>query len=280
MNARSRRTVEALSLEEAATSLGLHYMTVYRYIRLGRLPAEQRNGRWWIKTEDLENLAQPAPKGRGTRPGRFGRPRLGLVNRMLDGDAPGSWAIVEMLLGGGASPTDVYLHVLGPALREIGKRWESGQIDVGDEHRASAVAMRILGRLGPRFVGRGTPAAGTILIGGAPGDPHLIPAAMLADILRSRRFRVVDLGANVPAESFLAAIESIADLRAVGISVSDQRRFAETASVISMLHRSRPTLQILAGGPALTDRDSALELGADDWAPDGPSAADLLEHAG
>lgn len=269
---------ELVPLDEAARRLGLHYMTVYRYVRLGRLPAEQRGGRWWIKPADLVSLAEaaPSPPGRGSRPQRWTDPRQRLVQRLQRGDGPACWAIVEQALARGASPTDVYLRLLAPSMAEIGERWAAGSCSVEAEHRASAVALRIVGRLGPRFARRGTPIGGTILLGGAPGDPHLLPLAMLADILRSSRLNVVDLGADVPVESFLEAVGVIDDLRAVGISLSDADLAREAARAIAALRRARPSLRLLAGGPALPDREGALALGADDWAADALGAARLL----
>ena len=196
---------------------------------------------------------------------------------MLKGDVAGCWAIVEQILARGTSPTDVYVEVLGPALREIGDRWESGGASVGEEHRASAVAMRIIGRLGPLFARRGTPVAGTVLLAGAPGDPHMLPVSMLADILRNRGFKIADLGGNVPEASFLEAAYVFDDLRAVGVSVSDEACIPAAASVMTELRRDNPTLVLLAGGPALPDRDAAISIGADDWASDGVAAASLLE---
>ena len=36
-----------LSLSEAADLLGVHYMTIYRRVRLGILPARKIGGSWW-----------------------------------------------------------------------------------------------------------------------------------------------------------------------------------------------------------------------------------------
>jgi len=37
---------ELLSLRDAADQLGVHYMTAYRYLRLGTLPAKKVGGVW------------------------------------------------------------------------------------------------------------------------------------------------------------------------------------------------------------------------------------------
>ncbi len=272
-------------LTTAARQLGLHYMTVYRYVRLGRLPAEQRNGRWWVQSEDLDQLASSTggdgtgadgARARGARARRWSDHRRHLVARLMAGDAPGSWAVVERVLAGGSPPTSVYLQLLAPALRQIGEQWAAGTTSVRAEHQAAAVAIRMVGRLSPRFARRGPPKAGTVVLGGAPGDPHLIPVTIVADVLRERGFGVVDLGANVPGASFVEAAQRASNLRAVGVSLSDVGRRDAASDVLADLRRKFPQATLLAGGPVVSNRDEACRLGADDWAADAIGVALLL----
>jgi excisionase family DNA binding protein len=269
---------DLLSLEEAANRLGVHYMTAYRYVRLGRLAAEQQSGRWWVRSEDLESLeASNAKPGRGDNPVRWQIICRRLIARLVEGDASGSWAIVEQTLTRGASPADIYMQLLAPTLRLVGDGWAQGTLSVEEEHTASAIANRIVGRMGHLFNRRGTPRSGTILLGGAPGDPHLLPLAMVSDVLRSSGFKVLELGADVPHESFVESAHSMPNLRAVGISLSDSQCVNAAANVISSVREIRPDLLILAGGPALTNRESALEIGADDWASDAVESVLLFD---
>ena len=43
-----------MSLRQASKVLGVHYMTAYRYERLGLLPAVQQGGAWAIPPADVE----------------------------------------------------------------------------------------------------------------------------------------------------------------------------------------------------------------------------------
>ncbi len=269
-----------MSLRQAADQLGVHYMTAYRYVRLGQLPSTQRNGLWSIRRADLEvfgqasashgDPAQPSPAS-GRR--RTGVVRDRLVGCLVAGDEASAWTVVERALAAGYSPTEVYLDLLAPALRGIGQGWQEGTLSVGDEHRASAIAIRIVGRLGPQFVRRGR-NLGTIVVGAAPGDPHAVPVALLADIVRAYGFRVIDLGANVPTSSFADAAATGDRVVAVGVSISDIGRIAAAAEVIDAL-RERVSVPVLVGGPA-TDDGTARALGADGWAPDAVAAAELV----
>ena len=59
---------QPLTLPEAAEELGVHYMTVYRYVRTGRLPAKRVGGTWQIAPADLELVRRVGPGDRRPRP--------------------------------------------------------------------------------------------------------------------------------------------------------------------------------------------------------------------
>ena len=104
-----------------------------------------------------------------------------------------------------------------PVPDSIGTLWEDGKLSVADEHRASSVAARLISRLGARFARRGH-RRGTVAIAAAPGDLHVLPVAIAANLLRWRGFDVVELGADTPAEALAETATGEPDLVAVGIA--------------------------------------------------------------
>ena len=62
-------TSEMLTLTEAAERLDLHYMTVYKYVRSGKLPAKKSGGSWEVSAGDLDAMSglERAPSGLGHR---------------------------------------------------------------------------------------------------------------------------------------------------------------------------------------------------------------------
>src|ERR1700759_4716903 len=56
-----------LNLQEVSDRLGVHYMTAYRYVRTGRLPAIQIGSHWFVDPRDLRRVRAGA--------GVAGRPR-------------------------------------------------------------------------------------------------------------------------------------------------------------------------------------------------------------
>jgi excisionase family DNA binding protein len=268
-------TPRRISLHEAAERLGVHYMTAYRYVRTGRLPAERDGARWLVDPVEVERLAaQPSPRPRGRA--RAVAPAR-LAGRLVAGDEAGAWAIVESALASGADADDVLVDVVAAAMREIGDGWAAGSLDVSDEHRASVVVQRIVARMAPRFTRRGR-KRGTIVLGAPAGEAHALPCAILADLLRAGRFEVHDLGADTPTASFPVAADKAERLVGVMIGVTTDGREG-AAAAFAALRRAGVTVPLFVGGAAVTDADHARRLGADHWTGgDGRAAVAVVER--
>jgi excisionase family DNA binding protein len=265
-----------LSLREAAAALGVHYMTAYRHVRTGRLPARQVRGEWRVRTRDLEQVLRPAgPRSATPRLGHRVAARRRLVDRLLAGDEPGAWGVLEAAVVGGLEPVGVHLELLAPAMADVGDGWASGAVTVDEEHRATAVALRLVGRLGPRFARRGR-KRGTVLLAAAPGDHHSLPVAIAADVVRSARFAVVDLGGAVPPESLARSAAAVDQLVAVGIcaSVSGDPGVGDAAAAV---RSAVPGTPVFAGGVGL-DAAAAAAAGADGFGADAMALVALIER--
>lgn len=262
-----------LTLQQAADELGVHYMTAYRYVRLGQLEAYKVGGGWRVTTESLAACRD----GRSDEPARLRSAPWGdrLESRLIAGDAAGAWGVLEAAMAAGTEVDAVYLEVLAPALRSIGDRWETGELDVAIEHRASGIASRLVGRLGSRCVRRGR-SRGTVLLGCPAGERHGLVVAIVGDMLRLERFAVSDLGADTPASSFVLAASTIDDLVAVGLSVTHQDNFVSCAEACAALRESGLSVPIVLGGQSVRDAEHAASLGADGCAPDAAGMVEFL----
>ena len=265
---------DVLGLVEVAQTLGVHYMTAYRYVRLGQLPASKVGSVWQVDRGDLDGFLE-----RGsieTSPRRRADWASRMEARLLGGDQAGAWAIVEAALTGGIEPVEIYTEALGPALRSIGDRWAVGEIDPGEEHLATAIAHRLIGRLGPRFARRGR-TRGSVVLAMPPNDRHGLGIAMAGDVLLGAGFEPIDLGADVPLDSLASAIGRVDRLRAVGIGAvvsSNRRQLA--AAVRTARHAAGPDIPVILGGRG-TNQAEATGMGADGWAATAAEGVELLE---
>lgn len=261
----------AITLHDAARVLKVHYMTVYRYVRQGRLRATQVGREWRVERADLDEFRAGARDSarNSARAGSDATPPADWVARLeaslLAGDERGALGVVEAALAAGHDLYGAYLDVLSPALARIGARWAEGRLDIFEEHRATGIAQRIVGQLGPRFAPRG-PRRGTVLIGAPAGEHHGLPISMTADLMRHEGWRVSDVGADMPAEAFAAAARRTDDLVAVCVGVTMPTALPAARATIAAVRRDTTDVPCFVGGAAVRSEGDALGLGAHRWA--------------
>lgn len=271
-----------LTLHESADRLGVHYMTVYRYVRLGLLRADKVGGTWRVHSDDLNAFrASTTPAAMSARAHDDGSRRRApwadrLESRLIAGDAQGAWGVVEAALASGAKLADIYLELLVPALQSIGTRWQAGELDVSVERRAVVIAFRLVGRLGPRFTRRGR-NRGAVIVGGTSGESEGLGVAITADILRQNGWDVSDLGVGVPPSGFAHMVRTTDAVVAVGLSVLDIDHVSMAAETIVAIRAVAPDVLVVIGGPAVPNQDHAVSLGADHRAADPNEFVELLD---
>lgn len=266
-----------LALPEVARELDVHYMTAYRYVRTGSLRAVQHGGRWQVAPRDLDAFRRRRTGGqRGPGRVRWEERRRRLLAALLAGDERTAWSQMEAGIAV-AGPTECYLRLLAPALREVGEAWASAQIGIAEEHCASAVAGRLVGRCGPYFRRPGR-TRGTVLLACVPGERHALPVAIAADVIRAAGWSVTDLGADAPHAALLSAARAVQRLTAVGLSASVPAHAAVAADTVEALHHTLPEVPVIVGGGAIADNRAATRLGADAWAADARGLAEVLAH--
>ena len=286
--ARTGGTDAVVTLLDAAERLGVHYMTAYRYVRTGRLDAHKDGAEWRVRTVDLDRLIRDRSSPSELRqPGEIGMPKTTnarrpvdwasrVEERLLSGDEGGAWTVVENAMAAGMAPNTVYLDILGPAMHDIGERWAAGDATVADEHQASAIVLRLIGRLGPRFARRGR-KRGTILVAAPAGDTHGLPVALLADLLRGRGFRVIDLGADVPSDALAATVRAAVGLVVVGLGATVSANDRGISDAIAAI-REASTVPVVLGGRAIATPQAAMAHGADGGGQTTPDELDLFEQ--
>jgi excisionase family DNA binding protein len=251
-----------LSLQEAADVVGVHYLTLYRKVRSGELPALLAGGRYRIRRSDLD-LWLSARSARGgataTVPGRRDWPRHvdALLAALVEGTGEGARDLLTRLVENGADPIEVCERVIAPALREIGDRWARGEASVADEHRATAVIETTLGRLAPTFSRPGR-RRGVAVVTTARGNRHTVPAAMVASALRADRFVVHYVGGDLPTPDLVdLAVREEARVAAISCSYSeDTEALAEAIAAFAAVD-----IPVIVGGAGV-DGDVAERLGA------------------
>lgn len=195
---------------------------------------------------------------------------------LLEGDRKQARQVIEDALDANENVPDMYRHVLLPAQRELGRMWVAGEINVAEEHFASHTTKLVMGQILQRaefhpFNGK------TVVAGAVYGNQHDIGLYAVADFFEMAGWRSILLGAEVPVDDMVQAVECFAvDLLALSASLHVHIP-AVKATIEAVRNREKGRdVKILLGGPAFAIAPRLpLEIGADAYAKDPDEAVRL-----
>lgn len=188
------------------------------------------------------------------------------AGRLIDSALEQNWTVKE-----------IYLQVLQPAMWEVGRRWETGEMDVSEEHFCSEVTQTIMAQV---MTGISKPRKNASVFVGfsVAGELHEIGVRMVSDFLLIEGWRAIFLGNNIPTASILKAIrDNQADV--VGISASMPYHINPVASLIQVIRTSDlPRLVKIVVGGRVFNQEPELwrQVGADGYASDAARAVETI----
>ncbi len=160
----------------------------------------------------------------------------------------------------------------------VGKRFKEGEMYVPEVLMAAKAMSAGMELVKPLVTGQSIPSKGTIVIGTVKGDLHDIGKNLVAMMLEGSGFEVINLGVDVAPERFVAVAKE-KNAQIIGMSALLTTTMLCMKDTIEVLKEEglRDKIKVIVGG-APVSRDFAEEIGADGFAPDAGSAADLCEE--
>jgi len=169
---------------------------------------------------------------------------------------------------------DLQTQVIQAAQNEIGRLWQQNQVTIAQEHMATAISQLTLSALFERAKPK-APLGKKLLLACVEGEQHDLPARLVADLLDLEGFDVRYLGANVPHDDLVRAIESERP-DVIGLSVTMSFNVPALRTAIARI-RAATSAPVFVGGHAMQWSPSlAADLGV---SPVGETAEDLIATA-
>jgi dimethylamine corrinoid protein len=152
---------------------------------------------------------------------------------------------------------------LQEAMRIIGDKFEAGEFFLSELIMSAEIFKGALAVLGTDHDAPAAENRGTVVLGTVHGDIHDIGKNIVASVVRANGFNVVDLGVDVPAEAFVAAVNTHG-AQVVGLSCLLTTSFADMQKTIAALAAAglRDRVKVMIGGGPVTP-DLAAKFGAD-----------------
>jgi 5-methyltetrahydrofolate--homocysteine methyltransferase len=200
-----------------------------------------------------------------------------LSDCVIDGDEARAAKLTQRAIDAGADPVEIVTEGLTGGMSVVGARFKSGEMFV-PEVLASARAMTAgMDLVKPLILAADMPSAGKVVIGTVKGDLHDIGKNLVAMLLESAGFTVINVGTDIEPEVFVQAVkEHEADV--LGLSALLTTTMLAMKATIDALAAAglRDKVKVIVGGAPVT-QDFADEIGADGFAYDGGAAIDLCK---
>ena len=199
-----------------------------------------------------------------------------LVRAIADMEEDEALRLAAAWLDAGGDPNEV-LEGAKTALGIVGERYDAREYFLPELIIAGDLMRDIAALVKPHLAdaGEARPARGRVLIGTVAGDIHDIGKDIVIFMLEVNGFEVVDLGVDVPAETFVERVRETAP-QVVALSgfltlAFDQMR----ATVLALADAGlRDGVKVMIGG-AIMDDDVRTYVGADAYGSDAQAAVRL-----
>lgn len=201
-----------------------------------------------------------------------------IKQRVIEGDAKGTAAGIREALGANVPPVTILKHALIPGMEEVGKLFACGEYFVPELLVAARAMTAAIDILKPLLAGSDYQPAGKIVMGTVQGDLHDIGKKLVGIMLEGSGFEVLDLGADVSPQRFVAAVNE-SGAKVVGLSSLLSTTLPAMEETVRALHAAQPAggVHVMVGGAPVTD-DFARRIGADGYGADASAAVALARQ--
>ena len=199
-----------------------------------------------------------------------------LQQAIIDGKAPVAKELTDKMLKEGIRPGEFFPKAIIPAMDEVGRRMRDCEFFIPEVLIAARAARASADIIKPLLQGEeSVQSAGTVVCGTVKGDLHDIGKNIVAMMLESAGFQIIDLGVDVTPEKFVAAVRD-KQANMVALSALLTTTMVNMKAVIDALTAAglRDKVKVLVGGAPVTD-GWAHSIGADGYGKDAPAAVDL-----
>jgi 5-methyltetrahydrofolate--homocysteine methyltransferase len=201
-----------------------------------------------------------------------------LVTAIADMNEEEALALAQAMLDRGEDP-QLVLNAASEAMTIVGQRFDQKEYFLPELIIAGDM-MKAIGEMAkPRLRAQATHVAksGKVLIGTVAGDIHDIGKDVVGFMLDVNNFEVIDIGMDVPAETFVSKIQEVKpDI--VGMSGFLTMAYEQMKRTVDAIQQAglRPHVKIMIGG-AIMDESAAKFIGADAYGADAAAAVRLAK---
>ena len=198
-----------------------------------------------------------------------------IVETILKGESEKLLQMTKDFLSTLGNPLEVVEKYLRPAMEKIGDMYDKGKIFLPQLILAAQTAKPSFEYLESLMKAKGR-SGKKVIIATVKGDVHDIGKNIVAAVMKSSGYDVLDLGKDVPSEEIVKRAEEEKPL-VIALSAMMTTTAPRISEVVKMLREKGLDIPVLVGGASLNEK-LARELGADFYAKDASQGVKVLKE--
>ena len=179
-------------------------------------------------------------------------------------------------LEAGIKPEIILNDSLIVGMSIIGQRFSEGRAFIPEMLIAAKAMTAAMKHIKPFFASGEIKRRGVFVAGTVMGDLHDIGKNILSMTVEGAGWEVIDLGVDVKADKFIAAIEQHPDC-VIGMSALLTTTMANMEKTVSEIKSRYPNNRIIVGGAPLS-MEFCNKIGADFYSPSPQGAVEYLNN--
>ncbi len=184
----------------------------------------------------------------------------------------------RVMLDEGINPIDIINQGLIAGMNVVGARFKAADMFVPEVLMSAKAMGNAMDLVKSRMADSDVPNSGKVLIGTVKGDLHDIGKNLVAMILETAGFNVINLGIDIDPDDFVDAIlEHEPDIVGLSALLTTTMPYMKDTIDLIVEEELRDKVKIVIGG-APVSQAFADQIGADGFAPDAASAVDLCRE--
>jgi len=182
--------------------------------------------------------------------------------------------LVQEALDEGDSPNAILDDGMVAAMRSIGEKFQANEVFVPELLIAAKTMKKGVAILRPHLSSGELGKLGKVIIGTVAGDLHDIGKNLVALMIESAGFEVIDLGVDVAPAKFVETLNEHPDCKIVAASALLTTTMESLKHTVDEVHAAgyKDKVKIMVGGAPVTQEYADL-ICADAYTPDAGSAA-------
>lgn len=200
-----------------------------------------------------------------------------MAENLMKGQANNVKELVVQALEEGIEPGTILTDGLLAGMSVIGARFKNNEVYVPEVLIAARAMKSGMEILQPKLAETGVEPLAIAIVGTVKGDLHDIGKNLVCMMLEGAGFKVVDIGIDVEAPKFVESAKEH-NAKIIGVSALLTTTMTNMKEVVALIKASdvKDTSRVMIGGAPVTQAFCE-EIGADGYAADAASAADLAK---